>query len=242
MDKWVALNSQTSWKDKVARLIQYVSRAIWDILEKSDANPSLADQFKTLEYILSSFRKLLRFGKCLDLLYASLRTIHYPDAAIRVTLTLSKLSQSLFLMADHLMWLSRTGLFKSINVQKWSKTANKYWLLSITMNLCRDVYEILRLVDLHRAANKSGMSDSRISVCVRSPRDLQRLALESYGVLYGHRDVVVDTVKNMCDFFIPFSALGYANLSPRTIGILGAISSMAGLITIAQPTTQLVPS
>ncbi|XP_055917599.1 peroxisomal membrane protein 11B-like [Eupeodes corollae] len=242
MDKWVALNSQTGWKDKVARLIQYLSRAIWDFLESRDSNPAVADQFKTLEYILSSFRKLLRFGKCLDLFYASLKTFHYPDAAIRVTLTLSKLSQALYLIADHLMWLSRTGLFKSINARKWSQTANKYWLLSITMNLCRDVYEILRLVDLHRAARKSGVANTRLSACIRSPRDFQRLALQSYGVLYGHRDVVVDTVKNVCDFFIPFAALGYANLSPRTIGLLGTISSMAGIMVMAEPSTQLLPS
>ncbi|XP_055920222.1 peroxisomal membrane protein 11B-like [Eupeodes corollae] len=168
MDKWVALNSQTGWMDKVARLIQYLSRAIWDFLESRGSNPAVADQFKTLEYILSSFRKLLRFGKCLDLFYASLKTFHYPDSAIRVTHTLSKLSQALYLIADHLMWLSRTGLFKSINARKWSQTANKYWLLSITMKLCRDVYEILRLVDLHRAARKSGVANTRLSACIRS--------------------------------------------------------------------------
>lgn len=184
---------------------------------------------------------MLRFGKCLDVFYASLRTIHYPDLAIRVTLTMSKLSQALFLFADHFLWLARTGLFKSIDAKKWGKYANKYWLLSIIMNLCRDVYEIFRLLDLHKASAKSGISRS-VPVSINSPKDFSRLALQSYALVLGHKDVFVDTVKNVCDFFIPLTALGYTKLTPRTIGILGAISSVAGLIALLEPTAKLTPA
>lgn len=184
---------------------------------------------------------MLRFGKCLDVFYASLRTIHYPDLAIRVTLTMGKLSQALFLFADHFLWLARTGLFKSIDAKKWGKYANKYWLLSIIMNLCRDVYEIFRLLDLHKASAKCGISRS-VPVRLNSPKDFSRLALQSYVLFLGHKDVFVDTVKNVCDFFIPLTALGYTKLTPRTIGILGAISSIAGLIALIEPTAKLTPA
>ncbi|XP_037950110.1 peroxisomal membrane protein 11B [Teleopsis dalmanni] len=243
MDKWVQLNNHVAGRDKIARFVQYASRAVWDTLEKKDLSPALTDNFKTLEYILSTFRKLLRFGKCLDVFYASLRTIHYPDLAIRVTLTLGKLSQALFLLADHFMWLARTGLFKSINTKKWSKFANKYWLLSIIMNLCRDVYEIYRLLDLHKASVKSGISRcNAVPMRLNSPRELSRIALHSYAMILGHKDVFVDTVKNVCDFFIPLTALGYTNMSPRTIGLLGAISSLAGLYALIEPKAKLTPA
>lgn len=241
MDKWVQINNQAAGRDKIARLIQYASRALWDSLESADKGPAMVENFKSLEYILSTFRKLLRFGKCLDVFYASLRTIHYPDLAIRVTLTVGKLSQALFLFADHFLWLARTGLFKSIDAKKWGKYANKYWLLSIIMNLCRDVYEIFRLLDLHKAGAKSGISRS-IPVRINSPQDLSRLALQSYAIVLGHKDVFVDTVKNVCDFFIPLTALGYTKLTPRTIGVLGAISSVAGLIALLEPTAKLTPA
>uniref|UniRef100_A0A1L8ECG2 Putative peroxisomal bioproteinsis protein peroxin n=1 Tax=Haematobia irritans TaxID=7368 RepID=A0A1L8ECG2_HAEIR len=241
MDKWVQLNNQAAGRDKIARLIQYASRALWDSLEAADHSPAMVENFKSLEYILSTFRKLLRFGKCLDVFYASLRTIHYPDLAIRVTLTTSKLSQALFLFADHFLWLARTGLFKSIDAKKWGQYANKYWLLSIIMNLCRDVYEIFRLMDLHKASVRSGISRN-IPCRIRSTKDLSRLALQSYAMVLGHKDVFVDTLKNACDFFIPLTALGYTKLTPRTIGMLGAISSIAGLIALLEPTAKLTPA
>lgn len=186
---------------------------------------------------------MLRFGKCLDVFYASLRTIHYPDLAVRITLTMGKLSQALFLFADHFLWLARTGLFKSIDTRKWGKYANKYWLLSIIMNLCRDVYEIFRVMDLHKASVRSGISRSTVVPCrITSPKDFRRLALYSYGLVLGHKDVFVDTVKNVCDFFIPLTALGYTKLTPRTIGLLGTISSLAGLIAMLEPSAKLTPT
>lgn len=241
MDKLVILNSQAAGRDKIARLIQYLSRAVWDTLEKSNCYEA-SDQFKTLEYILSSFRKLLRFGKCLDVFYASFKSIHYPDIAIRITLTLSKLSNALFLLSDHIIWLSRSGLFKNINPKKWAQISNKYWLLAIVMNLSRDVYEILRLIDLRKTAGKSGITRNYCPLSIRSTRDLSQFALHSYTLLYGHKNVVVDTVKNVCDVFIPLTALGYLKLSPRTIGILGVLSSTAGLIALVQPSAQLLPA
>jgi peroxin-11B len=58
MDLIIKLNSEVAGKDKLARLIQYASRALWDSLDaKNDNHASLIHQLKSLEYILSSFRK-----------------------------------------------------------------------------------------------------------------------------------------------------------------------------------------
>ena len=38
-------------------LIQYASRALWDSLESADMRPGMVEDFKSLEYILSTFRK-----------------------------------------------------------------------------------------------------------------------------------------------------------------------------------------
>lgn len=129
-----------------------------------------------------------------------------------------------------------------MNAKRWSNIANKYWLFSIIMNLCRDSYEILRVLDLHRSCSKSGISRCRIPASINSPEDFKRLALQSYVLMQGHKDIVVDTVKNACDFFIPLTALGYTSLTPRTIGLLGAISSLAGLWALLEPRAKLTPA
>lgn len=180
---------------------------------------------------------MLRLGKCVDVFYSSLSSIHNPDLSLRVTLTLSKISQAIFLFADHIIWFSRTGLFKNINTKKWNTTSNKYWLLSIVMNLVRDVYEITRIVNLGMKSSKRLSKKCEVN----SVADLATLGLRAYGCAYEHKDVVVDTIKNVCDFFIPLTNLGYTKLTPRTIGILGTVSSIAGLVAIIQPAAKLVP-
>lgn len=187
---------------------------------------------------------MLRFGKCLDLIHGSLKTIHNPDLTLRLTLTLGKLSQALFLYADHIVWMARTGVFsKDIKLAEWTRTSNKYWLLSIVMNLCRDVYEWCKIID----RSQTGVHDFNRSVMnacsVRTTHNLLKVSLKTYDAINAHQAVVLDTLKNACDFFIPFTALGYTKLTPRTIGLLGVVSSVAGLIAILRPTTaKLVPS
>lgn len=185
---------------------------------------------------------MLRFGKCLDLFYASLKTIHNPNITLRITLTVGKLSQALFLYADHIIWMARSGLFKDIDLAKWNEKANRFWLLSITMNLCRDAYELYRIVE----ASQVGINDfnrSMVSACsIRTTHDLLKVSLRTYAALHAHKAVVVDTLKNVCDVFIPLTGLGYTKLSPRTIGLLGVISSVAGIIAIVQPAAKLVPA
>lgn len=58
MDLIIKLNSEVAGKDKIARLLQYSCRAVWDSLNaKNDAHLLFIHQLKTLEFTLSSFRK-----------------------------------------------------------------------------------------------------------------------------------------------------------------------------------------
>lgn len=58
MDLVIKLNGEVAGKDKLARLLQYSCRVVWDSLNaKDDAHLVFIHQLKSLEYILSSFRK-----------------------------------------------------------------------------------------------------------------------------------------------------------------------------------------
>jgi peroxin-11B len=64
MEYFISLNSQVAGKDKIARLLQYSCRAIWDSLNsKNEAQLALVHQLKTLENLLSSFRKCTKIIK-----------------------------------------------------------------------------------------------------------------------------------------------------------------------------------
>lgn len=160
---------------------------------------------------------VLRLGRCLDVLYSALSSIHYPDLTLRVTLTLSKIANSLYLLADHILWFGRTGLV-NVDGDRWNRVANKYWLYSITMNLARDVYEIMRIL------NRRGRRQKTINVVLE------------------HREIVIDTLKNGCDFLIPLAALGYIRLNAGVIGLLGVISSLAAIVSLVDPLSRLTPT
>lgn len=115
------------------------------------------------------------------------------------------------------------------------------------MNLCRDIYELSRLID--RTVNGrtkqtlyNWLFNTNSNIATLSKRDLSKATLQLYGYVYENRDIFIDTAKNVCDMFIPLTALGYTKLKPRTVGILGVISSAAAIYVLLQPTAKLQPS
>ncbi|CAK1584709.1 unnamed protein product [Parnassius mnemosyne] len=238
MDIIIRVNNQSVGRDKLARLVQYTSRLVWHQLETRNANKYSVDRVKSLENTLSTFRKVLRLGRCIDIFYTALNNIHIEDPFLRFTVTTSKLAHALYLYADHIVWLSKSGFLKS-DSDGWSQTANRFWLLSIIANLARDFYEILHVLDLNKSMFLN--PTELINVHVRQ-FDLNSSFKHLYAILSCHKDIFIDTVKNSCDLFIPLTALGYTKLSPSAVGALGAFSSLAALITLIKPITKLVPA
>lgn len=229
METIIKLNNQAAGRDKLARILQYGSRALWYYMQQKKLNHQTIEKLRALEYTFSSFRKLLRLGKCVDVMYTALSSIHYPNITVRVTTTLSRISMSLYLLADHILWIGRTGLC-SVNGDRWGKAANKYWMYALFMNLLRDAYEIYRILKIRQIGLSDIISDGcdarkKLASCARD-----------------HKDIIVDTVKNACDVVIPMTALGFLNLSPGSVGVFGVISSAAALLTLVDPLLKLTPS
>lgn len=234
MDIIIKLNEQTAGRDKIIRLLQYGSRACWYYTQNINSTRHSSDVLRSLEYTFSSFRKLLRLGRCLDTLYSALSTMKYPDLFVRVTVTFSKIANALFLLADHIIWIGRVGISR-VDIDKWNKVANKYWLISIMLNLTRDVYEIVKIFE----QKKKFASSRKVSVVPKYTSANQYQALLH---LKDHKDVVMDTIKNGCDLFIPLTALGYTKMTPGVIGLCGLISSVIGICTLVYPLYKLTPS
>nr|XP_031834609.1 peroxisomal membrane protein 11B isoform X2 [Nomia melanderi] len=219
-------------RDRLIRLLQYGSRAYWYYAQNVHTMQHSAEILRSLEYTLSSFRKLLRLGRCLDTLYKALEMTKYPEGALRIILVASKIANALYLLADHIIWIGRVGLYK-VNIEKWSKSANKYWLINVVLNLTRDVYEIINILECKE--RDALLYASKFSFKTWKQRDL-------LFPLSNRKDVVMDTMKNVCDLFIPLTALGYTKLTPGMIGVLGIVSSFIGLYTIIHPLYKLTPS
>lgn len=188
------------------------------------------------------FILVLRFGKSLEVFYGALKSIHYSDAWLAFTITVNKICQSIFLLTDHIIWLSRSGLVKNIDTTKWQQRSNKYWVVSLVMSIVRDVYEINRVVASFSSYKSLSSCIVSSFVSIRSTKDVSVCATSLLEFLITYKHITIDTIKNCCDIFIPLSSMGYVKLSPRIIGLLGMISSIAGLIVVLNPQCKLTPS
>lgn len=185
---------------------------------------------------------VLRFGKSAEVFYSALKTIHYSDAWLAFTLTVNKICSSIFLLSDHIIWLARSGLVKDIDTPKWSERANKFWIISLVMSLIRDVYEINRVVSSFSSYKSLSSCIASSLISIRSPKDVSLCFMSLFEFLITYKHLTIDTVKNIADLFIPLNGSGYVKLSPRVIGLLGMVSSIAGLIVILNPQCKLTPS
>lgn len=226
----IRVNNQTVGRDRLIRLLQYGSKLFWWLVENTSDNRNLTTKFKNLEYSLSTARKLLRLGRFLDVMYSSLKTMHLNDVTLRVSITMGKISQALYLLTDHIIWFDRMSLI-NINKTKWTTTSNKFWLLSIICFLLRNLHE------LHLA-----MKADRLMLRPREKNEIATYVGRLRHCVQKHPDVAIDVVKNSCDLLIPLTSLGYVRLSPGFVGLMGVISSLGGLMTIINPVLKLQPS
>ncbi|XP_071523705.1 peroxisomal membrane protein 11A isoform X2 [Panulirus ornatus] len=241
MDVWIRLNSTTAGKDKLIRLMQYLSRFLCHNLESKKNLRDHVARLKILESSFSTFRKFLRLDKSIIILHGALRTLHLPDRILRVTLTLSRIYQTFFLLVDHIIWIGRIGLY-DIDKEKWSKYSNKFWLGYIILNLFRDIYEILRIIQRQvRCQNPVPCLYKNVPF-IRTVCDYVPVTKPVFQFAEEHKDVFWDSLKNICDIWIPLTSLGHTKLSPGMVGLLGSVSSFAGLVAVLDPLAKLAPT
>ena len=151
MEALMRLNATRAGHDKLIRSAQYACRFTYakncynliQIIHRlvATSKPSSAAQARQLETTLSSARKLLRLGTCIDALHSSVASVGHPDIVLRVTITLSRISNAMFLLCDHFIWLHRAKVI-NVDVDGWNELSNRWWLYGDIMNLARDIYEV----------------------------------------------------------------------------------------------------
>lgn len=191
--------------------------------------------FRYIHFHIPFFFLVYRLGRCTDTLYAALKSIHLTDPNLRHTVTLSRIGMAMYLFTDHVVWLGRAGL-ADVNTAKWSRLSYRLWLYYLVMNLSRDIYEISRIIN-----NFLNVSEEVPFGKVYKSQSLISKLQKFCGLLKMHKDVAFDTVKNGCDVCLPLAQLGYLSISPRTVGLLGAISSIAGMLPLLDPSYKLSP-
>ena len=160
-----------------------------------------------------------RLGKSLDMLLGGIRGSQIQDPLIRICVVVARISRCVYFLYDVLNWCCRVTLMKG-NAKDYATRAAPFWFVAVLFCLLRDAYEIMNYVMRAKAKNK----EANLQDCISS-----------------RPDIVVDTLKNASDFLIPLKLWGKVDLSQGTVGLLGLISSICGILTIAKPKYKLSP-
>ncbi len=168
-------------------------------------------------------RTVFRLGKSVDNFRGALQTIHLGDAVLRVIVTLVKINRGIFLLFDHVLWAQRMKLVV-IDNNFWITYSNRFWLLSIVLCLIRDFYEILKLLKAERKRVES------VAITYSSNKQKATILESLRNVISNNPTVTIDLIKNSSDLIIPAARLDLVGVSGGVVGLMGVVSSLAGLL------------
>ncbi|XP_026222391.1 peroxisomal membrane protein 11A [Anabas testudineus] len=245
MDAVINFTSQSQGRDRIFRAAQYACALSIHLLRNKEKK-DLVQKLKSLEANMSAGRKLLRLGNTINSIEAAKRTMQLSDRVLSLCLTVANINRSLYFVCDNVLWARSVGLIRDIDKERWSLNASRCYFFSIVMSLIRDVYAVSQLMvqkagDKHfRQKMDQHLSESpEIAEPVIPQLDaFLFLLLES---LKSHPAVALDTLKNICDLFIPLDRLGIYQSNAGVVGFCGLMSSLIGILTLAQPKLRIKP-
>lgn len=187
-------------------------------------------KFRELEQYFISCRRVINFGRCTDQLYSAIKILHINDPVTRMTLFTSKFWLSFHMFSDHVLWLNQFGLLK-VEKERWIERANRFWLYSVTMNLLRDVYELINVVQQRRSREEGNLNSGLKNFSLSTP----------FKWAKKYPKLSCDVIKNSCDFWIPYSAINKIDLHPTVVSLLGIISTAMGILQVYDKSYRLSP-
>lgn len=247
IDKFIKYNAQTNGKDKIFRACQYASKFIWWHLQKENHNSELVRKLKALESALSSTRKTLRLGKTVDIVNGIMKTLELNDTFLRNVLTVSKISQAVFLTVDHYLWAEKVGIVVISNKKVLSRISSQLWLFTLICNLIRDIHEIMNIISREKIRRLNQIKRHDYNKNNRALTINTTSCVEGNGeavsrCLCENAPVFIDTFKNLADFFIPLANLNYLYVTPGKQGLLGTFTSLVAISIILKPQYKLSPA
>lgn len=246
MDFLVKITNQSQGRDRIFRATQYACALSTYLLRNHSNREALVAKLKSLESNMSAGRKLFRLGNTVNSIDAAKRTVHIADPVLCLSLTAANLGRALYFLCDNLLWLRNVGLIRDVDKERWSLHASRCYLFSLIMSLIRDSYVIGQLmVQKNRDKEFKKKMDAHLGespeVAEAVVPQLDTLLFLLLQIFKSHPAVALDTLKNICDLFIPLDKLGIYQSNAGVVGFCGLISSLIGIMTLVQPNLKIKP-
>lgn len=168
------------------------------------------------------------------------------DRVLCLCLTAANLNRAFYFICDNVLWARGVGLLSNIDKERWSQYSSYFNFISLLLSLARDAYVTLQLMaQKARDENFRRKMDRHLG---ESPDVAEVLLPQLDGLVFlllitlrSHPDVSMDVLKNACDILIPLDKLGIYEVNAGVVAFCGLISSLIGILTIAQPRLKIKP-
>ncbi|KAI2808480.1 Peroxisomal membrane protein PMP30B, partial [Blomia tropicalis] len=202
-------------------LAQYASKFLWSI--KDSESPESSAQIKQMQNFENTL--MLRFGKCVEALTTSLNSLPLNDNFLRTTISLSRISNGLYLLCDNIDWLVRIGLLKWDEV-RYAKMANNYWLYGVVLVLIKNLYQLQLIYYNHPRSFDTFHCDGSGSNML----DLYSYMKELSNFVCYNKGLTLEIVRDICDLCLSLNASEKYSFTPTTVGFAGVISSLIPIL------------
>ena len=192
---------------------------------------------------------------------AALSSIHIDDYFLRVIITSCNLNQACYLLLDNLLWLNTVGVIElKRKLKPMNEWSNKFWLFSTILYLARDFHDLIGIlqneaekeinskqndpVNRYTWNETSGAYTTNLASRSNIPGQIMRRILKKIRILLCNKNyhpLLIDTLKNVFDLFLPLSSLDFVKISPGMQGLCGLVSSLLSLLVIWEPKYKLKP-
>jgi peroxin-11B len=222
-------------RDKALRLVQYLSRFLaWYTLRTNSPQTTVV-QWAKLKANLGLVRKAMRIGKFVEHFRAAANAYDAKtlDPVIRFCTTGRQLGYGAYMLTDTLTYLDASGVRPSAMAKRMQVQAYKAWMTGLCFSVLNGVYTIYKSKSEEAAqTDKAVAAEKTVEV-----KKLQRYVFDfacweiSLLTFYSERSAAqTQLVSDLCDLFIPVSALGFINVDDGVVGLAGAVSSLIGLM------------
>ena len=186
---------------------------------------------------------VLHFGRTIDVFNSTLNSLAIKDSVFQITISLNRISSSIYLLFDHLVLLKRLSFLGKQNERSYINLSQRFLLFALAMNLTRDLYEINNFINSYKSKKRNVLHKNTI---LKSSTDSELIELtwsEYYSLFKINRHITVDTIKNLFDFLICYSSLQKPDqkYDAKLVSLLGIASSLLGLLPIIKYSYRLSP-
>ena len=170
----------------------------------------------------------MRLGRFVDYCKSVLESFHIRNKRIGTLFGLIAVCQGLFMLLDNLLLLNRFKIIHLSRPDRLQRYLSQVWLLWVSLALTRDYYEI-----------QASFAIGQHHQFQQQQQQPDRSMVKRANIFWANKPLVVDTVKNLCDLYLPLSHLNIVRAHPGLQGLAGTISSVLGLLQLWDKNYQL---